>query len=151
MNSKGPGNHLIEETRNKDEVCLEGIRECGYHQKGKFTPNSTLLKLTSSTRSRKNATFCKLFTNQTSLWRRDPLQFCEYYKDTGHTTEECVYLKRDIEELIKRGHLTSRWMQGPCQMIPIWTYEDDTPTYKGISVILICPQVFQSTILFSEL
>lgn len=38
MNSKGPGNHLIEETRNKDEVCLEGIRECGYHQKGKFTP-----------------------------------------------------------------------------------------------------------------
>nr|XP_027076063.1 uncharacterized protein LOC113699918 [Coffea arabica] len=37
--------------------------------------------------------------------RRDQGLYCVYHRDVGHDTEDCCYLKKDIEKLIKRGHL----------------------------------------------
>ncbi|KAK3039568.1 hypothetical protein RJ639_027712 [Escallonia herrerae] len=37
--------------------------------------------------------------------RRDAQLYCQFHKDHGHTTEECKVLRREIENLIARGHL----------------------------------------------
>ncbi|KAK3007251.1 hypothetical protein RJ639_016151 [Escallonia herrerae] len=37
--------------------------------------------------------------------RRDAQVYCQFHKDHGHTTEECKVLRREIENLIARGHL----------------------------------------------
>ncbi|KAK3039686.1 hypothetical protein RJ639_027027 [Escallonia herrerae] len=37
--------------------------------------------------------------------RRDAQLYCQFHKDHGHTTKECKVLRREIENLIARGHL----------------------------------------------
>ena len=37
--------------------------------------------------------------------KRNQNKYCWYYKDVGHTTEECITLKDEIEKLICRGYL----------------------------------------------
>ena len=38
--------------------------------------------------------------------RRDDTKYCEFHKDHGHRTDDCIQLKRAIEYLIRRGHLS---------------------------------------------
>ncbi|GKB81530.1 hypothetical protein Tco_0948425, partial [Tanacetum coccineum] len=35
--------------------------------------------------------------------KRDPNKYCEFHADTGHSTDECMQLGRQIEEMIKLG------------------------------------------------
>ncbi|XP_027122268.1 uncharacterized protein [Coffea arabica] len=44
--------------------------------------------------------------------RRDRILYCAYHRDASHDTENCYHLKRDIEELIKRGHLKQFIQEG---------------------------------------
>ncbi|XP_027082124.2 uncharacterized protein [Coffea arabica] len=37
--------------------------------------------------------------------RRDQGLYCAYHRDVGHDMEDCCHLKKDIEKLIRRGHL----------------------------------------------
>ena len=37
--------------------------------------------------------------------RRDDTKYCEFHKDHGHRTDGCIQLKKEIEYLIRRGHL----------------------------------------------
>ena len=37
--------------------------------------------------------------------KRDNTQWCEYRADHGHTTANCVSLRLEVAELLKRGHL----------------------------------------------
>ena len=37
--------------------------------------------------------------------RRDDTKYCEFHKDHGHRTDDCIQLKKEIEYLIWRGHL----------------------------------------------
>ncbi|GJT41641.1 reverse transcriptase domain-containing protein [Tanacetum coccineum] len=38
--------------------------------------------------------------------KRDPNKYCEFHADTGHSTDECMQLRRQIEEMIKSGKLS---------------------------------------------
>ena len=38
--------------------------------------------------------------------RRDDTKYCEFHKDHGHRTDDCIQLKNEIEYLIRRGHLS---------------------------------------------
>ena len=38
--------------------------------------------------------------------RRDDTKYCEFHKDHGHQTDDCFQLKKEIEYLIRRGHLS---------------------------------------------
>ncbi|XP_022873009.1 uncharacterized protein LOC111391959 [Olea europaea var. sylvestris] len=39
------------------------------------------------------------------LETRNKNKYCDYHRDHGHTTEDCITLQREIEALIKRGFL----------------------------------------------
>ena len=36
---------------------------------------------------------------------RDNTRYCEFHRDYGHRTDDCIQLKREIEYLIQRGYL----------------------------------------------
>ena len=38
--------------------------------------------------------------------RRDDTKYCAFHKDHGHRTDDCIQLKKEIEYLIRRGHLS---------------------------------------------
>ena len=38
--------------------------------------------------------------------RRDDTKYCEFHKDYGHRTDDCIQLKKEIEYLIRHGHLS---------------------------------------------
>ena len=38
--------------------------------------------------------------------RRDDTKYCEFHKGHGHRIDDCIQLKKEIEYLIRRGHLS---------------------------------------------
>ena len=38
--------------------------------------------------------------------RREDTKYCEFHKGHGHRTDDCIQLKKEIEYLIRRGHLS---------------------------------------------
>ncbi|KAJ0601425.1 hypothetical protein HanIR_Chr03g0128201 [Helianthus annuus] len=47
---------------------------------------------------------------------QDPAQYCEYHKDSGHTTNNCISLRTEIEKALKSGELT-HLLQNVCKEI----------------------------------
>ncbi|XP_057948299.1 uncharacterized protein LOC131143965 [Malania oleifera] len=43
---------------------------------------------------------------QTPLHKQNMSKFCQFHKDHGHDTKECIQLRNKIEALIKRGYLS---------------------------------------------
>ncbi|GKB03022.1 reverse transcriptase domain-containing protein [Tanacetum coccineum] len=41
----------------------------------------------------------------TPVEKRNHAKFCEFYREVGHSTDECMHLKKQIEEMIKAGKL----------------------------------------------
>ena len=37
--------------------------------------------------------------------KRDMTKYCDFHRDHGHRTDDCIQLKKEIEFLIRRGHL----------------------------------------------
>ena len=37
--------------------------------------------------------------------KRDSTKYCEFHRDHGHQTDDCIQLRKKIEYLIRRGHL----------------------------------------------
>ncbi|GKD26052.1 hypothetical protein Tco_1232266 [Tanacetum coccineum] len=44
----------------------------------------------------------------TPVEKRNSNKFCEFHGEVGHNTDECMHLKRQIEELLKNGKLSHR-------------------------------------------
>ncbi|GKA71645.1 reverse transcriptase domain-containing protein [Tanacetum coccineum] len=42
----------------------------------------------------------------TPVEKRDPNKYCEFHADTGHSTDECMQLRKQIDEMIKSGKLS---------------------------------------------
>ena len=42
---------------------------------------------------------------KTDLTKRDSTKYCEFHRDHGHQTYDCIQLRKEIEYLIRRGHL----------------------------------------------
>ncbi|GKB80479.1 reverse transcriptase domain-containing protein, partial [Tanacetum coccineum] len=42
----------------------------------------------------------------TPVEKRDPNKYCEFYADTGHSTDECMQVRKQIDEMIKSGKLS---------------------------------------------
>ncbi|GJV09096.1 reverse transcriptase domain-containing protein [Tanacetum coccineum] len=42
----------------------------------------------------------------TPVEKRDPSKYCEFHSDTGHNTNECMQLRKQIDEMIKAGKLS---------------------------------------------
>ncbi|GJQ96084.1 reverse transcriptase domain-containing protein [Tanacetum coccineum] len=42
----------------------------------------------------------------TPVEKRNSNKFCEFHGEVGHNTDECMHLKREIEELLKNGKLS---------------------------------------------
>ncbi|GJU15007.1 RNA-directed DNA polymerase, eukaryota [Tanacetum coccineum] len=38
--------------------------------------------------------------------KRDPNKYCEFHSNTGHSTDECMHLRKQIDEMIKSGKLS---------------------------------------------
>ena len=38
--------------------------------------------------------------------RRDDTKYCEFHRDHGHRTDDCIQLKKEIEYLIRRGNIS---------------------------------------------
>ncbi|GJY44255.1 reverse transcriptase domain-containing protein [Tanacetum coccineum] len=47
----------------------------------------------------------KILRSMDEMYRkkRDPNKYCEFHADTGHSTDECMQLRKQIEEMIKSG------------------------------------------------
>nr|GFC37484.1 reverse transcriptase domain-containing protein [Tanacetum cinerariifolium] len=42
----------------------------------------------------------------TLIEKRNASKFCEFHREVGHTTDECMHLKRQIKEMLKSGKLS---------------------------------------------
>ena len=60
--------------------------------------------------------------------KRDDTKYCEFHRGHGHRTNDCIQLRKEIEYLIRRGHLSSYVASKgqervqpppPCQRTPI--------------------------------
>ncbi|XP_021735757.1 uncharacterized protein LOC110702359 [Chenopodium quinoa] len=54
---------------------------------------------------------------------RDVKKYCMFHIDMGHYTEECTQLKDNIEELIRKGHLTQYRLNTGGTQPPPWQIE----------------------------
>ena len=42
---------------------------------------------------------------RSDLTKRDNTRYCEFHRDHGHRTDDCIQLRKEIEYLIRRGYL----------------------------------------------
>ena len=42
---------------------------------------------------------------KTELAKRDSTKYCEFHRDHGHRTYDCIQLRKEIEYLIRHGNL----------------------------------------------
>ena len=48
-------------------------------------------------------------------FKKDKSKYCDYHKDQGHDTKQCVHLKKKIKDLMRQGNLKNfiqRQVQG---------------------------------------
>jgi hypothetical protein len=55
---------------------------------------------------------------RTPMTKHTNQKYCEYHRDHGHWTEECLSLKKEIETIIRRGKLKEFVAQNK----DVWSY-----------------------------
>ncbi|GJT29069.1 hypothetical protein Tco_0909344 [Tanacetum coccineum] len=57
----------------------------------------------------------------TPVEKRNASKFCEFHGEVGHTTDECMHLKRQIEEMLKAEKLSNYVVNKICKLVvPVW-------------------------------
>ena len=70
----------------------------------RFTPLTSLVSQV--LRKVRNEQFLRWPTQMKSYpTTKDNSKYCEFHRDYGHRTDDCIQLKREIEYLIRRGYL----------------------------------------------
>nr|GEW70329.1 reverse transcriptase domain-containing protein [Tanacetum cinerariifolium] len=49
----------------------------------------------------------------TPVEKRNHAKFCEFHGEVGHNTDECMHLRKQIEEILKAGKLEDEGTEGP--------------------------------------
>nr|GEX42972.1 reverse transcriptase domain-containing protein [Tanacetum cinerariifolium] len=70
-----------------------------YEEKNSFTPRIQILATEASK-------FQPPPPMVTPVEKRSSKRFCDFYNDKGHSTDECMQLKKQIEELVRAGKLS---------------------------------------------
>ena len=63
--------------------------------------------------------------------RRDDTKYCEFNKGHGHRTDDCIQLKKEIEYLIRRGHLINAIRAVPSSYHMVIKF----PTANGVGMV----------------
>ncbi|GKA09411.1 hypothetical protein Tco_0688742 [Tanacetum coccineum] len=63
-------------------------------------------KLGKSRTSRRGASEINKDRNENRIEKRNASKFCEFHREVGHTTDECMHLKKQIEEMLKAGKIS---------------------------------------------
>ncbi|KAJ0614438.1 hypothetical protein HanIR_Chr02g0062451 [Helianthus annuus] len=61
---------------------------------------------------------------------QDPNQYCDYHKDNGHTTNNCISLSTELEKALKSGELT-HLLQNVWKEIKQITRGEEGPSKKA--------------------
>ncbi|GJU96276.1 hypothetical protein Tco_1321032, partial [Tanacetum coccineum] len=72
--------------------------------------------------------------------KRDPNKYCEFHADTGHSTDECMQLRKQIDEMIRAGKLSQfikELKQNDKPKAP--KKEDTTGKERLLSILMIQP------------
>ncbi|GKE89534.1 hypothetical protein Tco_1567009, partial [Tanacetum coccineum] len=76
----------------------------------------------------------------TPVEKRDPSKYCEFHSDMGHNTNECMQLRKQIDEMIKAGKLSGQaqdypeLLSGEAMSFPPLSEEDGTESPMIIEV-----------------
>ncbi|GJW52500.1 hypothetical protein Tco_0096585 [Tanacetum coccineum] len=76
----------------------------------------------------------------TPVEKRNSNKFCDFHNDKGHSTDECIQLKKQIEELVRAGklsHLIKEIKQGRDQ--PKAGKKEVPVKYKSMAIYMIQP------------
>ncbi|GJS48653.1 reverse transcriptase domain-containing protein [Tanacetum coccineum] len=79
----------------------------------------------------------------TPVEKRDNTKFCEFHGEVGHNTNECMHLKRQIEELLKAGklsHLIKELKQNKVKDQPKAAKKGETSSKdKALTILMVRP------------
>ncbi|KAK4422980.1 hypothetical protein Salat_1880600 [Sesamum alatum] len=99
----------------------------------------------------KNKNLCWPVRMKNSWRRTRSSKFCNFHQDRGHTTEECIHLKKELERLIQMGQAEEITdtpqpefqkrqdregaTRGAPPVMPVEADQDNWPRGKVVSVI----------------
>ncbi|GKA75363.1 hypothetical protein Tco_0781741, partial [Tanacetum coccineum] len=79
----------------------------------------------------------------TSIEKRNHAKFCEFHGEVGHITDECLHLKKQIEEMLKAGklsHLIKELKQNSENEQPKATKKGETSEKdKALAILMVQP------------
>ncbi|GJT94133.1 reverse transcriptase domain-containing protein [Tanacetum coccineum] len=77
----------------------------------------------------------------TLVEKRNASKFCEFHVEVGHTTDECMHLKRQIEDMLKAGklsHLIKELKQNSGKDQTKATKKGETPAKdKSLAILIV--------------
>ncbi|GJT59341.1 reverse transcriptase domain-containing protein [Tanacetum coccineum] len=79
----------------------------------------------------------------TPVEKRNHAKFCEFHGEVGHNTDECMHLKKQIEEMLKAGklpHLIKELKQNNGKEQPMVTKKGETSGKdKALAILMVQP------------
>ncbi|GKB99695.1 hypothetical protein Tco_0985832 [Tanacetum coccineum] len=78
----------------------------------------------------------------TPVEKRYSNKFCEFHREVGHNTDECMHLKRQTEEMIKAGkltHLIKGLKQGGKDQTKTTKKGETSRKYKAMAILMVQP------------